>query len=340
MIGRTPVSVIAGFLGVGKTTALRHLLAGHPGEERWAVLVNEIGEVGIDGAVLASGAGWEVREIPGGCICCSANVPLRVTLTRMVRELRPDRILIEPTGLARPSAVLDMVRSAGLTEALSPRATITLVDPRHLDDPRYTGNDTWQAQVAAADVLVANKADRCPPEAIAAFHRFAAGLEPPKAIVAVTEQGRLDPAWLELRGPAEVARFVGGLEAPVHLEGGGEVLQPAPGRYPRADADGATCGFVFPPERIFERWPLEDALQSLVHPSEVLPAGAWRVKGIFRTDRAWLLADATPDAIRWLPVDHRRDSRVEIIAPPSPPPDWDAVQALFDGALRPTTPSP
>jgi len=81
----TPISttLITGFLGVGKTTAIRHLLANKPAGQRWAVLVNEFGEIGIDGAVLSDESGVTVREIAGGCICCSQGPTLRVALTRL-----------------------------------------------------------------------------------------------------------------------------------------------------------------------------------------------------------------------------------------------------------------
>ena len=83
MLTNIPVTIISGFLGVGKTTAILDLLHGHPKNERWAVLVNEFGEVGIDGAALA-GEGYFVKEVPGGCICCTAQTQMQVALTRLL----------------------------------------------------------------------------------------------------------------------------------------------------------------------------------------------------------------------------------------------------------------
>ena len=151
---KTPVNLITGFLGVGKTTALLHLLTRRPPGARWAVLVNEFGQVGIDGATL-SHAGGALREVPGGCICCSAQLPLRVTLTRLLREVRPERLLIEPTGLGHPAGVIDVLRSEGLASAVELRNVICLVDPRQLNDEKYRGLETYQDQLALADVLVA-----------------------------------------------------------------------------------------------------------------------------------------------------------------------------------------
>ncbi|MBX4322025.1 hypothetical protein K4G81_22680, partial [Mycobacterium tuberculosis] len=86
------------FLGSGKTTSILHLLAQKPADEKWAVLVNEFGEVGIDGALLAD-SGALLKEIPGGCMCCVNGLPMQVGLNTLLRQGKPDRLLIEPTGL-------------------------------------------------------------------------------------------------------------------------------------------------------------------------------------------------------------------------------------------------
>ena len=72
-----PVHIISGFLGVGKTTAIRHAFHYRPENEKWAVLVNEFGEVGLDGLTLDSDEGYVVKEIAGGCICCTAGPLLK-----------------------------------------------------------------------------------------------------------------------------------------------------------------------------------------------------------------------------------------------------------------------
>src|ERR1700761_164144 len=98
---RIPTNLITGFLGVGKTTAIRHLIDQKPVGERWAVLVNEFGEVGIDGAIIESAGGTDVAvsEIAGGCFCCSSEAPIEFSLMELIRQTSPNRVLIEPTGL-------------------------------------------------------------------------------------------------------------------------------------------------------------------------------------------------------------------------------------------------
>ncbi len=245
-----PVTVVTGFLGVGKTTAILDLFSHRPADGRWAVLVNEFGEIGIDGARLA-GDGLSVAEVPGGCICCSAGVALRVTLVRLLREVRPTRLLIEPTGLAHPAAVIDALRSPGLREVVDVRAVIGLVDPRHCRSERHLGSATWQDQVRIADVLVANKTDLASPEDLAAFHRVADAAWPPKLVVAETTHGSLDPSWLDL-GPVQGVRVLP----------------------PHAHDPAASHGWVWEPRAVFDRDRLEAALQALVRPD-----GQGRVPG-------------------------------------------------------------
>ncbi len=81
----TKTNLITGFLGCGKTTTIRHLLAQKPEHEKWAVLVNEFGEIGIDGALLAD-SGAVLKEIPGGCMCCVNGLPMQIGLNMLLQQ--------------------------------------------------------------------------------------------------------------------------------------------------------------------------------------------------------------------------------------------------------------
>lgn len=320
-VTKVPTTIVTGFLGVGKTTALLDLFRHRPASERWAVLVNEFGEVGVDGAILDQGNGLTVREIPGGCICCSAGVQLQVDLTQLLAEQRPDRLFIEPTGLASPSSIVDLLRRPWFADAIDLRAIITLVDPRRFVLDHAEQPDTWRSQVEIADVLVANKADLADAVTLDAFRAKAAALWPPKHVVAVTQDGVLEAAWLDLKpAPERMA------QVPVdpHLDG----------HHHHHHADEATCGWVFPPETVFAFDALKEALADLVsgcHPA--LPLGVLRLKGVFHTNRAWVLVQGTSDGLSFEAFVHRRDSRVEIIAPGDPKPDWEAVGAMWAGLV-------
>lgn len=192
-----PTNIITGFLGVGKTTAITHLLKHKPQDEIWSVLVNEFGEIGIDGAMLKS-VNAHVREVPGGCICCVAGLPMKIALNMMIATTKPDRIIIEPTGLGHPEEIINTLLGEYYDTVLDLRATITLIDPRKLSDSRYTENANFQDQIAVADVLVANKTDVCGDEERRAFDTLLASFEAPKQASFWVEQGQLEAAWLDL----------------------------------------------------------------------------------------------------------------------------------------------
>ena len=105
-IKAVPTNIITGFLGAGKTSAIVHLLQNKPKNERWAILVNEFGEIGIDGSLMqgqySEEQGIFIREVPGGCMCCAAGLPMQIALNMLLAKAKPDRLLIEPTGLGHP----------------------------------------------------------------------------------------------------------------------------------------------------------------------------------------------------------------------------------------------
>lgn len=318
-----PTHLVTGLLGAGKTSAVRSLLAQRPPGARWAVLVNEFGSVGIDGALLASGAPEVVvREVAGGCICCSARVALRVALTRLLREVRPERLLIEPTGLGHPAGIFDVLAEPDLTRAIELRTVLCLVDPRQFADSRFAASAVARDQVSLADVLVANKTDLAGEALTAAFVAAARAHFPPKLAVVETRQGRVDAALLDLvRGKAHTARAHPAPTAysPVgtHLAAGADVQGP-PAR-----------GWVYPPDVVFDEARLRAAVAGLLVP------GRWaRAKGLFRVGRSWRAFNHAGDALVWDDVAWRRDSRIELIAHAGADPAWDEVESALAAAQR------
>lgn len=157
-----PVVVIGGWLGAGKTTLVNHLLR-HAGGQRIAVLVNDFGDVGIDADLIEGRLASDVLALAGGCICCAFGADLVGTLQGIATRLpAPDVVLIECSGVAHPRAV---ARSAALARAVTVEGVVTVLDAEQfaerLADP-YVG-DTVRAQLAQADLLVANKTDLADP---------------------------------------------------------------------------------------------------------------------------------------------------------------------------------
>ena len=311
-------TLITGFLGVGKTTAIRHLLAHKPAAERWAVLVNEFGEIGIDGATLAGEDGVAIREVAGGCICCTSGPMLRVALTRLLRE-RPDRLLIEPTGLGHPAGIIDSLREPGLAKALQLNAVITLVDPAQFLDPRYRQHPVYADQITLADILVANKCDRADAATLAQFQQAAAGLYPPKQLLANIEHGRLDPAWLDWQPRQQrAASYPDAHRGNQPQTAEAPLLAPdaanPPLRRTAQGLDSSSCGWLFSADFQF-------SLRGLKHWAEALAGFAagqgialQRAKGVFRCGERWWWLNWTPAEHDWQAIAWRRDSRCELIA--------------------------
>ena len=162
-----PVTVLTGYLGAGKTTLLNRILS-EPHGRRYAVIVNEFGEIGIDNDLVVD-ADEEVFEMNNGCICCTVRGDLiRIIDGLMKRKGRFDAILIETTGLADPAPVAqtffvdEEVRARTRLDAI-----VTVVDARHLQE-RLADSHEAEEQVAFADVILVNKTDLVGPDELAA----------------------------------------------------------------------------------------------------------------------------------------------------------------------------
>jgi G3E family GTPase len=196
MAERTPVLIVSGFLGSGKTSLVRHLLDdARASGERVAVVSNEFGALGIDQAILGQG-GEAFVELEGGCVCCQLSDALVDTLQMLRERVKPARVIIETSGVALPyDTQLNLYREP-VASWVGDDVTAVLVDAEQLDAGRDL-EGTFEAQVTSADLLVLNKLDRVPAGRVAALEGRLRELEPEAPIVRATH-GRVDPRLLFL----------------------------------------------------------------------------------------------------------------------------------------------
>jgi len=190
----TLTHVITGFLGVGKTTTLEHLIKQKPNNEKWAVLLNEFGETGLDALMLAS-PDVVIKQVPGGCLCCVTQMPFQVMLNQLIRFDDPDRIFIEPSGLGHPDEIVKILKQDQYKKLLDVQPVVTLIDPRHLNNSRHRGHEIYTRQLAVADVFVANKMDLAGDEDKQAFSDL---LVEHKRTGYITQNGQLPLSCLKL----------------------------------------------------------------------------------------------------------------------------------------------
>lgn len=150
-----PVLVVGGFLGSGKTTLVRYLLADAQARGlRMAVISNEFGELGIDAALIGDGASRMV-ELAGGCVCCTLSDELVETLIEIRTKVDPDRIVIECSGLALPFDTQLHLYRPGVREWIGDEACLVVVDAERWDE----SDELFAEQLQSADLAVLNKCD-------------------------------------------------------------------------------------------------------------------------------------------------------------------------------------
>ena len=173
---RIPVIIITGYLGTGKTTLLRHILAN--ADRRYAVVMNEFGEVAIDGKVIA-GKAVDMVELAGGCVCCSISGEFEAAIKEILEKAKPEAILLETTGVAEPDAIA--ISLEGVPE-VKLEAVVCITDADGLLRFPSLGL-TGRSQIEMADLLLLNKVDLVDKEKIAEIEKMLHDINPKAPIV-------------------------------------------------------------------------------------------------------------------------------------------------------------
>ncbi len=311
-----PANIVTGFLGAGKTTAINHLLSAKPTGERWAVLVNEFGKIGIDAAMLGARTGVSIAEVSGGCLCCTAGQAFEVALNRLIRKTTPHRILVEPTGIGHPMKIIRTLSGGYYSEVLDLRATITLVDARKLHDSRYREHSSFQDQIRVADVLVANKSESYNEADRQAFFDILHSSHPPKSAHAFVSFGQLDAALLDfprLNASMEVTHDTHPAYANPLFSLGKEIAYDEPEpvssdewRVHEGSGKGYYSGsWLIGSDYQFDRAKLSLLLDSL---------SCARVKGIMHCLDGWLKVNGGDGELHFSECEPLKSSRLELMA--------------------------
>ena len=177
------VIVVGGFLGSGKTTTIINMgkYLAEKGK-KVAIIVNEIGEIGIDGDVI-NRFGFDTKEITSGCICCSLKVGLRTTVTMLAKEYKPDILMIEPTGIAFPHVIKEEIKLMNLGEHVEIAPLVTLIDGSRFKYLMKEVKEFAMRQIIDAEILGINKIDLIEPIQLPILEASVQQLNPKASIV-------------------------------------------------------------------------------------------------------------------------------------------------------------
>ncbi len=301
MLQNIPTHVIAGPLGAGKTSLIRQLMAQRPDGERWAVLINEFGQIGLDAALLTRDAdGIALGEVAGGCLCCVNGAPFQIGLGRLLRKAKPDRLFIEPSGLGHPAQLLKQLNEAPWLGVLAVQPCVLVLDAQALAAGKALPAAQQEALLSAG-LLLLNKAEHLDEEA---RQNITSRLPPVRLIW--TQQAQLPLSEL----PGLAAKALNGVDNLAVPKGLGQM--PAVWSDPtlpiclsQAQEGGWSIGWRWHPGQRFDKQRIAEWLSSLT----------WqRAKLVIHSVDGWVSANALDSAeLVWLASEWRKDSRIELI---------------------------
>ena len=352
VVQKIPTNIITGVLGAGKTTAIQSLIDQKPEGERWAIVINEYGQVAIDNALIDQPAEVQVMELASGCVCCTMSYAFEPLLAQLIRQVKPHRLIIEPSGAGHPARLIDMLRGENFGKVLDLGSTLCIVDPADFDNPRIADSTLFNDQLHMSDAIVISWIDKRSPELIQACKEKVAKLEPHKQYVYETSRGKVQLDWLDAKPDSTIIPVYDPAHpivdkavdnaldsmsesvtpptipqmASISLKVEGETGKPR--RFQNQGNGTWACGWIFAPNNCFDRDSLMETLES-VSPIQ-------RLKGIFHCEDDWWSINRKASESSLKTSAFRSDSRLEIIA--DQPLDWDAIEASLISCIVETPP--
>ncbi len=152
------IDIISGFLGAGKTTFIKKLMEGVFSDETIVILENEFGRINIDQETLGR-EGLTVKPIQAGCICCSSSLELSAGIFEIIKEFNPDRIIVEPTGIAKLTEIKKILQNKELEDLCETEHIVTIVDGKNYYLRTLISKDFFEDQIRASEVIFLSKTD-------------------------------------------------------------------------------------------------------------------------------------------------------------------------------------
>lgn len=315
-----PTHILSGFLGAGKTTLLKALLAQKPANETWAVLMNEFGQIGVDQNLLPQQAGFAIHELLGGCLCCTSQLPMHITLSRLIQEKQPDRLFIEPTGLGHPAQLLEQLTEPHWQNSIAMRSLVTVLDGSRLHDLAWTQQHLYADQLKAAQIIVVSHADAMQPQDEQAMQKLQQEYQAYGKTWLKAEQGQIGLQQLDQAYIATQRK----IQPLLQQQRSNESKQPAvikqlPYHYVETAQGYSVAGWKLP-----KRWQFNfyDLLDLLCEQQEWL-----RIKAIFYTDQGWKSFNFNPEQFNYQSTEEQLDNRVEVIY--QTPRDWQSFESAL-----------
>ncbi|SHN30312.1 CobW/HypB/UreG, nucleotide-binding domain [Pseudomonas asturiensis] len=322
MLQNIPTHVIGGPLGAGKTSLIKRLLAQKPDHERWAVLINEFGQIGLDAALLTTADdGIALGEVAGGCLCCVNGVPFQIGLGRLLRKARPDRLLIEPSGLGHPAQLMAQLREAPWRGVLAVQPSVMVLDAAAMHEGDRL-SVTQQQALAQAGLVIMNKSESLDESARQSLAEQLARHEllwtryselPLDRLPGYRQDASVDKSAVDnLELPRSIAKLPAvwaDPDVPICLS--------------QESAEGWSIGWRWHPSQQFDLIRVLHWLESL----------SWRrAKMVIHSEGGWYSGNvAQSGRLAWHLSEWRQDSRLELIF--SSPQDVDVLQAQMAECL-------
>lgn len=290
------VNLLFGFLGSGKTTLARRLLDERGRDMRTAVIVNEFGDVGIDGEILR-GANIDMIELNSGCMCCTLKGSLMLAIEELYRKAGVERVIVEATGVAQPGELLEMLADSTLDARIEIGPLVTVVDAARFHRLDAGLGEFYEAQIANADIVVLNKVDLADAKTLEDVRATVAQINP-RGMILFAERAEVDSRLVldgdlsALIGEAAMRRGGAVADSRHHAHPGHDHDHDHHAGEPHAESFVLDAGGN-PPRRRLEAF------------FAALPEDVWRVKGFMRIDGQPVLVQYSTGQLEITPAEAR-----------------------------------